>query len=112
MTRAEVLRYWLVYNEFEITSEDLVDDGGFLYSVLTARFGGETKLNDAELYTGSYKMLGKHPLFPVFLEQQIRRFDKMLLGMDSAAIVDHSGRTESLYEVLIQLKEMREHENT
>lgn len=111
MTRAEVLRYWLVYNEFEILSEDLAEDGGILYSVLTARFGGQTRLNDAELYTGSYEQLREHGLFPAFLDQQIRRFKKMLNGLESASAADHSGRTEILRSILIQLEEMRDREN-
>ena len=107
MTRAEVLRYWLVNNEFEITCEDLVEDGGILYSVLTARFGGCTRLNEAELYTGAFSMLREHALFPAFLEQQLQRFHKMLNGMTSASNEDKSGRIPILRTILSQLEEMK-----
>lgn len=110
MTRSEVLRYWLVNNEFEILEEDLVEDAGILYSVLTARFGGCTRLNEAELYTGSFPMLRDHRLFSAFLQQQIVRFQHMLLGLESASDRDDSGRAVVLRAILSQLEEMKAHE--
>ena len=106
MTRAEVLRYWLVYNEFEILCEDLVEDGGTLYAVLTARCGGSTRLKEAELYTGSFEALRDHTLFPALLAQQIRRTEKMLDGMSASSIQRNPGRAEILKSVLVQLREM------
>ena len=112
MTRAEVLRYWLIYNEFEITDEDLVEDAGTIYSVFTARFGGSTRLCDAELYTGAFSMLHGHRLFSAFLEQQRRRFQHMLRGLESASGPDVSGRSAILRTVLSQLEEMIARENS
>ena len=109
MTRAEVLRYWLINNEFEIVEEDLAEDGGILYAVLTARFGGCTRLNDAELYTGSFAMLRGHELFPDFLKQQIQRFRNMLLGLESSSSSDGCGRAAVLRTIISQLEEMKAH---
>ncbi len=112
MTRAEVLRYWLVNNEFEILEEDLTEDSGILYAVLTARFGGCTHLNEAELYTGAYPMLRNHRLFPAFLEMQIRRFRRMMQGIQGANSREASGREAILRTILTQLEEMKDDENT
>ena len=106
MTRAEVLRYWLVYNEFKILCEDLVEDSGTLYAVLTARFGGSTRLKEAELYTGSFEALRDHALFPALLAQQIRRTEKTLDGMAASNTKKNTGRVEILESVLVQLREM------
>ena len=54
MTRAEVLRYWLVNNGFAIETERLAEDGGEIYSLFSARFGGTQQLSDAELYSGAF----------------------------------------------------------
>lgn len=81
MTRAEVLRYWLVNNEFIIEEEQLVADGGEIYAVFSARFGGSMKLTDAELYTGAFAMLEQDPLWPAFLAKQLARFRKLLHGL-------------------------------
>ena len=109
MTRAEVLRYWLVNNEFEIVREELAEDGGLLYSALVARFGGKTVLNDAELYTGSFAMLHTHPLFPQLLELQMQRFEKMKRGLRQSEKAETPGRLAVIESVLSQLQEMKEH---
>ena len=106
MTRAEVLRYWLIHNEFSIEEEDLVEDGGILYSVFKARFGKKTVLNEAELFTGSFDMLRDHPLFPAFLDQQIERFQKMIAGLEQTS--DKRGRLPVLRTIQNQLEEMLE----
>ena len=108
MTRAEVLRYWLVNNEFEISVEDLAEDGGTLYSVFSARFGGCTHLKDAELFTGSFEALKEHRLFPAFLKQQIRRIEKMKSGLRLSTEGDSSGRLAIWDGILSQMEEMEQ----
>lgn len=110
MTRAEVLRYWLVYNEFAIVEEDLVEDGGILYPVLCARFGGKTRLNDAELYTGSFAMLKEHPLFPRLLEILNRRFQKMYDALKRSGAGDEDGRLALCGQICKELEEMKAHD--
>ena len=111
MTRAEVLRYWLVYNEFEILREDLVEDGGELYSLFTARFGGVTRLNDAELFTGSWPLIRENPLFPAFLSGQIRRFERVAAGLRKDGRPEAAGRLRVYEQILRELKEMENHED-
>ena len=110
MTRSEVLRYWLVYNEFQIIHEDLVNDAGEIYQLLIAHFGGETKLSDAELYTGCFESIQDHPLFAEFLCEKISRFERAVQGLRSARIPDNSGRLEIIETILKQLLEMKNHD--
>ena len=106
MTKAEVVRYWLVYNEFEIRSEELVEDDGTLYQILIARFGGETKLTDAELFAGKASLVKDNVLYRKYLEQLFSRFDQALSGMEKGDEAD--GPRARLYrEILGQLQEMR-----
>jgi len=107
MTKAEVLRYWLIYNEFSIESETIVEDGGTLYQIISSRFGGSTELTDAELFTGKRSLNQDSELFESQLLRIIARFEKAVTGMH--------GREENprlcLYrEILDQLSEMRERE--
>ena len=82
MTKAEVLRFWLVNNGFKIEREELVRDGGILYQILCARFCGENvRLSDSELYLGAKGMIDGHPLFPAFLKQQKLRFETRIEGL-------------------------------
>lgn len=106
MTKAHILRYWLVNNGFSITQERLVRDMGETYQLFTARFGGETRLCDAELFTGCYPLARTQPLFPEHLAAQIRRFEKAVSGMSRAKSA--VGRRTVNEEILKQLYEMRE----
>jgi len=63
MSKQEILRYWLVYNDFEINHELQVEENGTIYQIIVATFGGKTKLNDAELYIGSYNLARDKELY-------------------------------------------------
>lgn len=107
MTKAEVVRYWLVYNEFEICSEELVEDAGTLYQLLIARFGGETKLTDAELFAGKASLAKDPALYRRQLEQLCCRFEQAISGMERGESAN--GPRAQLYrEILEQLCEMRD----
>ena len=82
MTKAEVLRFWLVNNGFLINREELSDDGDGVYQILTARFCDQnTRLSDAELFLGSYALQRDNPLFPKHLAQQRARLETSYSGM-------------------------------
>ena len=86
MTKAEVLRYWLVYNEFAITQEILVEDAG------------------AELYTGSFEQIRGQALCPRFLSQQKQRFERIEAGLRQGN--DPPGRLSVIRSVLHELEVM------
>ena len=104
MTKPEVLRYWLVYNEFEILSETLVHENGDLYQILTARFGGTTKLNDAELFVGKAALAEDPALYRLALGQLEKRINKALDGMRSGG--EYDPRMGLYREVEQQIKEL------
>lgn len=112
MTHAEVLRYWLIHNEFFIEEEDIVKDAGNLYSVLVVRFGGSDRLNEAELFTGACSMLRQHRLFQDLVRQETTRFRRVLRGLEEAADREASGRYAVLRTVLTQLEEMSSYDDT
>ncbi|MBQ9687065.1 MAG: SAM-dependent methyltransferase [Oscillospiraceae bacterium] len=107
MTKAEVVRYWLAYNEFTIEKECLVEDAGTLYQVIVARFGGQTILSDAELFIGKQTLHEDKDLFARFLNQTAGRFEKMLEGM-STGDGSPDGREHLYRAILKELYEMRE----
>jgi len=103
MTKAEVLRYWLVYNEFAIESETVVEDGGTLYQILCARFGGVTKLTDAELFAGKRALCLTPELYERSLRQLTTRFERAIAAMPER---EGDGRLSLYREILRQLKEL------
>ena len=105
MSKVEVLRYWLAYNDFEISDELLVDENDTLYQIIIARFGSRTRLNDAELYTGKFELAGDKQLYYRQFKAVNKRFDRAVKEMKSGESIPQY-RLKFFEEVLEQLKDM------
>ena len=105
MTKPEVLRYWLAYNEFEICTETLVEDSGELYQILSARFGGQTKLSDAELFVGKASLTEDPALYELALDRFTLRLERALTGMRTGN--EDSPRKKLYRELQNQVKELK-----
>ena len=105
MSKPEVVRYWLAYNEFEIEKELLVDENNTLYQIIVARFGGKTKLNDAELFIGKKELAEDQMLYKRQYEAANKRFDRAVHEMESGDIIPKP-RLGLYRDILLQLKEM------
>lgn len=106
MTKAEVVRYWLVNNGFRLTEERLVRDGGILYQIIKAQFSENMYLSDAELFSGAFENIRHDPLCGEWLDALIRRFEKEERGLLCAAAAEE-GRLAICRSVLHGLAEMR-----
>ena len=104
MTKAEIVRYWLVHNEFAIEKETIVEDGETLYQIISARFGGCTRLTDAELFTGKRALCEERELFVRHQTRVIARFEKAINGMHGR---EGEPRLLLYREILNQLMETR-----
>lgn len=83
MTKAEILRYWLSYNDFAIEDDVLCEDGN-IYQIIIARFGKTKHLSDTEIYTGEYEHIKNNPLAGEFITQLINRFEHAVKGLEHA----------------------------
>lgn len=104
MTKAEVLRYWLVNNGFEITAEDISPDGAALYQICVARFGGTTRLTDSELFTGKRELCRDSGLHARLTETVRRRIIKAIDGMESAGSGKNRARLGLYREILEEME--------
>ena len=109
MTRAEVLRYWLVNNGFSIDQERLVEEGSELYALFTARFGAKMVLRDSELYTGAFSLIQKDPHWQQFLSMQLRRMQKLIEGLRLGG--REAGRLQLMTSIEQELKERLQHDD-
>jgi tRNA (adenine22-N1)-methyltransferase len=107
MSHQNVLRYWLIKNEFEITHEELVFEGGNIYQIFTAVYGKAPGYSDAELFTGKYEQICEDPLFLPQILGLIKKFASALGGMDGGK-VSGDGRMLLYRGVLQGLKEMED----
>ena len=104
MTKAEVLRYWLVNNGFSIVSETLTEDGGIVYQIIETCFGGETALTDAELFVGKRSLCREQALYNGQIEKLYMRFERAVEGMRGR---EELPRPKLYREICAQLAEMR-----
>ena len=106
MTKAEVLRYWLVNNGFSLQEERIVCDGGKLYQVILSRYTGNMSLNDAELFAGAYENICAEPLCAEWLDSLILRFEKEERGL-LCSLKPEEGRLSICRSVKDGLLEMK-----
>ncbi len=106
MTKAEVLRYWLVNNGFCLAEEKLVRDGTILYQVIRAQYSQNMKLSDAELFAGAYENICAEPLCGEWLDSLILRFEKEERGLLSS-LKPEEGRLSICRSVKDGLLEMK-----
>lgn len=107
MTKAEILRFWLINNGFKIISEKYVRDGN-LYQILAAEFGASGRYSDAELYTGKYEAICTDGLFPEYLDRLIGRFEYEDNAMNSSESGRDDLRANFGRHILKELHEMRD----
>lgn len=103
MTKAEILRYWLSCNDFQISDEIYIDDNGVTYQLICARYGKREMLSDAELFLGKLELARKNVLFDKQLKRHIKRFEKMLNGLSASCDRQDISRFnfyKSIYEQL------------
>lgn len=106
MSHQNVLRYWLIHNEFTITRELLVRDSGALYQIFTAVYGTAPHYSDAELFTGKYEQISADPLFGEYLDGLIAKFAAAVRGMARGRTGD-GGRLALNRSILTELNEMK-----
>lgn len=86
MTKAEVLRYFLINNCFDIIKDITVKENGRLFQIIKARsipYGfSPVHLSDAELFTGSPEYGDNILLFSEKLEREIYRMEDKCEGMN------------------------------
>lgn len=106
MTKAEILRYWLVNNGFEILSEELCEEAGKVYQIITSRWGGYTKLDDAELFTGKYELIHSSGLFRGRITRLIENTGKSIAGLAMSSDAEKNAWKNLLIKIYNELIEM------
>lgn len=108
MTKAEILRYWLINNGFEIKTEELSKDMGNFYQIFTAMSGTAAKYSDAELFTGKYERIKTSEFFPERLDKLINNYVRSIEGMKSSDKPNIILKRELNRKILGELEEMKE----
>ena len=93
MTRASVLRQWLLENGFSILGETITFEDKY-YQTIHARYSGRSETyTDAELLLGRLNIMERPPLFDGFLRHEIKVLDAIISGKSRAKSVDVTEET-------------------
>ncbi len=103
----QALRAFLAEQGFSIMREELVADGGFLYTVLLARFGGGAALSPGEQFVTSQLRASGSPLLGAYLSRIRASLDDTVRGIEQAKQPDD--RKLAWYrQALAEVSEMEE----
>ena len=80
MTKPEVVRYWLIHNEFSIELEAVAREEQHVYQMFRAVFGHSESLSDAEYLVGSCSVTRRGDNICFAIDQQLRMITKKLKG--------------------------------
>ncbi|MBD5149608.1 MAG: SAM-dependent methyltransferase [Oscillibacter sp.] len=103
MSKAEVLRAWLPLNGYEVSHEELVQDKGVLYPILTVRGGGMPPASDAQAWGGF--LLERDPLWGLYIADRLLRLRRAAAGLEKARDPSMAEKREKLLGVIAQLEE-------
>lgn len=90
MSRAKLLRKWLVENGFSIVGESLTDPNKF-YQTIYARYNGTVaQYTEEELLLGKKNIEDQPPLFADFVRHELSVHEKILHGKQLSVMSDAS----------------------
>ncbi len=106
MTKAGILRRWLVDNGYTFTEERLVWDKDFLYPVLVVTGGQHRPLTELEAEYGV--LLENEPLFGAYTDIELRRLNKAIDGLCRSEKAESRHQAEHLSALCAELQHKRE----
>lgn len=101
---ANELRRWLGERRWSIDREVLVRDGGFLYSVLSARPRDGSVLSPGEQYASPALRREGDPLFPDYLARITHALELTVSGISKSADPEDQARAVYYAEALEELR--------
>lgn len=111
VTKPEILRYWLVNNDFVIKNEAQVEENSTIYQIICAVPGRDCRYMDSELFIGRYELIKNSPYFDELLLKHIKRFSSAVEGLKTTDREDLLPWLAIVENILSELKTMREWKN-
>ena len=93
-------------------SVDIVDENGAtlengtIYQIIVTVFGGETVLNDAELFAGKRSLCNDDGLYKENVITLIKRFDKAAISMEKSDDSTLDGKIKLYRDIVNQLERL------
>lgn len=107
VTKPEILRYWLVNNDFRIINEAQAEENGTVYQIICAVPGRDCRYKDSELFIGRYDLIKGSTYCEQMLDKHIIRFSSAAEGLKSTDRVELLPWLGIIENILKELKTMR-----
>ena len=112
-TSGNDLRRYLGERGFSIETEQLVQDGGFLYFTILARYGGGRPLTPGEQYLSPQLLHSGSPLLPDYFDRVLRALEQTVAGISRSRKEAELARLSYYQRALEEVREMRlQHDST
>lgn len=111
VTKPEILRYWLVNNDFRITKESHVIENGTIYQIICAVPGRDLRYKDSELFIGRYELIADSPHLNDILQQHINRFSSAVKSIKNTNRPELLPWLSIMENILNELKGFKELSN-
>ena len=105
MSKAEVLRAWLPLNGYAVLAEELVQDKGVLYPILTVRGGAMPPASGAQAWGGF--LLERDPLWGLYLTDRLLRLRRAAAGPQKARDPVMAEKRQKMLDVIVRLEEWK-----
>lgn len=105
MSKAEVLRAWLPLNGYEVFREELVQDKGVLYPILSVRGGKMPPASDAQAWGGF--LLDRDPLWGLYIADRLLRLRRAASGLEKARDPALAEKRRRMLNIIDQLEEKK-----
>lgn len=105
MSKAEVLRAWLPLNGYEVFREELVQDKGVLYPILSVRGGEMAPASDVQAWGGF--LLDRDPLWGLYIADRLLRLRRAASGLEKARDPALAEKRRRMLSIINQLEEKK-----
>ena len=102
MSKAEVLRAWLPVNGYAVLAEELAQDKGVIYPVLSVRGGRMEPASGAQAWGGF--LLQGDPLWGLYISDRLLRLRRAVTGLEKARDPSLAEKRAKLLDVIVQLE--------
>jgi tRNA (adenine22-N1)-methyltransferase len=104
MTGAASLRAWLIENNWQIISEELILEDGRLYEVIAAEHGQSQPVDQLLLEIGPLLWQQRHPLLTEHLYRLIRQYEERVAAMANSRSEKVKERRRAFQEIINALE--------
>lgn len=105
MSKAEVLRAWLPQHGYRVLAEELVQDKGVLYPILTVQGGEMPAAGDVQAWGGF--LLEEDPLYGMYIADRLLRLRRAAAGLERARDPSLAEKRARLLTVIAGLEEKK-----